>query len=99
VTPPRFIDALRAPLTASVGRLEAMEEFVQFFAQYQDYLAPKLDIYEQAIYLYIVRQTLAEGKREETYRVQVSAKKNGLWCRETRYATIGTHRVRKAAKP
>jgi hypothetical protein len=51
VTPPRFIDALRVPLAASVGRLEAMEEFVQFFAQYQDHLAPKLDVYEQAIYL------------------------------------------------
>jgi hypothetical protein len=78
VTPPRFIDALRVPLTASVGRLEAMEEFVQFFAQYQDHLAPKLDVYEQAIYLYIVRQTLAEGKREETIGFKSARRKMGF---------------------
>jgi hypothetical protein len=78
VTPPRFIDALRVPLTASVGRLEAMEEFVQFFAQYQDHLAPKLDVYKQAIYLYIVRQTLAEGKREETIGFKSARRKMGF---------------------
>lgn len=43
-----------------------MDAFSQFFAQYQDHLAPKLDVYEQAIYLYIARQTLIEGKREDT---------------------------------
>ena len=43
-----------------------MDEFIQFFAQYQDHLAPKLDVYEQAIYLYVARHTVAEGKRDET---------------------------------
>jgi len=28
-----------------------MDQFAQFFAQYQDHLAPKLDVYEQAVYL------------------------------------------------
>jgi len=43
-----------------------MDEFAQFFAQFQDHLAPTLDVYEQAIYLYIVRHTIVEGKEEET---------------------------------
>ncbi len=36
----------------------------QFFMQFQDYLAPQLDTYEQAIYLYIVRQSRLEGREE-----------------------------------
>jgi hypothetical protein len=43
-----------------------MDEFAQFFAQFQDHLAPRLDAYEQAIYLYIARHTVIEGRREET---------------------------------
>jgi hypothetical protein len=29
----------------------------KFFLEFQDYLAPRLDTYEQAIYLYIVRHS------------------------------------------
>jgi hypothetical protein len=31
------------------------DELREFFQQFQDYLAPKLDTYEQAIYLYVFR--------------------------------------------
>lgn len=43
-----------------------MDEFATFFTEYQDYLAPRLDVYEQAVYLYVSRHTIAEGKREAT---------------------------------
>jgi hypothetical protein len=36
----------------------------RFFIQFQDHLAPKLDTYEQAIYLYIFRHTRLIGKDE-----------------------------------
>lgn len=41
------------------------EEFREFFQQFQDYLAPKLDTYEQAIYLYIFRHTRFIGQSED----------------------------------
>ena len=34
--------------------------------EFQDYLAPKLDTYEQAIYLYILRHSRLQGKAETT---------------------------------
>src|SRR5262245_61091995 len=37
---------------------------VQFLEQFQDYLAPRLDTYEQAIYLYVVRHSRLIGKEE-----------------------------------
>ncbi|MEX1060456.1 MAG: HNH endonuclease signature motif containing protein [Methyloceanibacter sp.] len=40
------------------------EELREFFQQFQDYLAPKLDTYEQAIYLYIFRHTRFVGLSE-----------------------------------
>ena len=52
-----------------------MDEFAQIFVQYQDYLAPRLDVYEQAIYLYIFRHTIVEGKREETIGFKSARKK------------------------
>ena len=30
-----------------------MDDFGEFFIAYQDHAAPQLDVYEQAIYLYI----------------------------------------------
>jgi len=39
-------------------------EFAQFFKDYQDYLAPRLDTYEQAIYLYLFRHTRLAGCEE-----------------------------------
>lgn len=36
-----------------------------FLRQFQDYLAPRLDTYEQAIYFYIFRRTRLEGRKEE----------------------------------
>jgi hypothetical protein len=41
-----------------------MDEFAQIFAQFQDHMAPKLDVYEQAIYLYLLRHTHVEGQSE-----------------------------------
>ena len=41
-----------------------MNEFAHVFAQFQDHLAPHLDVYEQAIYLYLLRHTHVEGRRE-----------------------------------
>jgi hypothetical protein len=38
----------------------------QFFVQFQDHLAPKLDTYEQAIYLYIFRKSRFLGLDEVT---------------------------------
>ena len=52
-----------------------MDEFIHFFAQFQDHLAPRLDVYEQAIYLFIARQTIVEGKREETIGFKSARKK------------------------
>lgn len=40
------------------------EELREFFQQVQDYLAPNLDTYEQAIYLYIFRHTRFIGQDE-----------------------------------
>jgi hypothetical protein len=51
------------------------DEFVSFFAEYQDYLAPRLAVYEQAVYLYIARHTIAVGKREATIGFKSARKK------------------------
>jgi 5-methylcytosine-specific restriction endonuclease McrA len=40
------------------------DELREFFQQFQDYLAPKLDTYEQAIYLYIFRHGRFVGQEE-----------------------------------
>ena len=52
-----------------------MDEFAQFFAQYQDHLASRLDVYEQAIYLYIAHHTIVEGKAEEIIGFKSARKK------------------------
>ena len=52
-----------------------MEDFGEFFSQFQDHLAPKLDVYEQAIYLYIVRHTLLVGQTEATIGFKSARKK------------------------
>ena len=41
-------------------------ELKEFFIQFQDYLAPKLDTYEQAIYLYVFRNGRLLGLDEVT---------------------------------
>lgn len=40
------------------------EQLREFFQQFQDYLAPKLDTYEQAVYLYIFRHSRFIGQDE-----------------------------------
>lgn len=52
-----------------------MDEFAQVFAQFQDHLAPRLDVYEQAIYLYVLRHTFIEGKRETVIGFKSARKK------------------------
>ncbi len=52
-----------------------MDEFAQTFAQFQDHLAPRLDVYEQAIYLYVLRHTHVEGRREIVIGLKSARKK------------------------
>ncbi|MFN5027825.1 MAG: hypothetical protein ACK5D9_01625 [Burkholderiales bacterium] len=52
-----------------------MNEFAQVFAQFQDHMAPRLDVYEQAIYLYLLRHTHLEGKREAVIGFKSARKK------------------------
>ena len=52
-----------------------MNEFAQIFTQFQDHLAPRLDVYEQAIYLYLLRHTHVEGKREAVVGFKSARKK------------------------
>ncbi|MBA3707206.1 MAG: HNH endonuclease [Planctomycetes bacterium] len=52
-----------------------MDEFAQIFAQFQDHLAPRLDMYEQAIYLYIFRHTLVDGKTDVVIGFKSARKK------------------------
>jgi len=47
----------------------------EFLTQFQDHLAPRLDVYEQAIYLYIVRHSRFEGKTEVTIGFKSARKK------------------------
>lgn len=45
---------------------ESALDFAKVFEEIQDHLAPKLDTYEQAIYLYILRHSRLIGKNEVT---------------------------------
>jgi hypothetical protein len=49
---------------AVLGDQMTPEEIHEFLQQFQDYLAPKLDTYEQAIYLYIFRHSRFVGQNE-----------------------------------
>jgi hypothetical protein len=55
-----------------------MDEFAAIFIQYQDYLAPKLDVYEQAIYVFLLRQTHLEGKSEAVVGFKSARRKLGF---------------------
>ena len=55
-----------------------MDEFTTVFIQYQDYLAPKLDVYEQVIYVFLLRQTHLEGKREAVVGFKSARRKLGF---------------------
>ena len=65
-----------------------MDEFATFFAEYQDYLAPRLDVYEQAVYLYVSRHTIAVGKREATIGFKSARKKDGFRSWKGRDCTL-----------
>ncbi len=52
-----------------------MTDFGALFIQFQDHLAPRLDVYEQAVYLYIARHTVAVGERETTIGFKSARKK------------------------
>jgi hypothetical protein len=49
--------------------LAAMNEFNDFFIEFQDYLAPKLDVYEQAIRLQLasLKKSLASNLHERKW--------------------------------
>ena len=55
-----------------------MTDFRELFIQFQDYLAPRLDVYEQALYLYIARHTVAVGQSEATIGFKSARKKVAL---------------------
>jgi hypothetical protein len=52
----------------------------EFLTQFYDFLAPKLDTYEQAIYLYVIRHSRLVGKDDVTIGIH-SAAKNGVFGR------------------
>ena len=52
-----------------------MNEFAQTFVQFQDHLAPRLNVYEQAIYLYLLRSTHLEGQRQAVIGFKSARKK------------------------
>ncbi len=52
-----------------------MDDFSQIFAQFQDHMAPKLDVYEQAIYLFLLRHTHVEGRAETVIGLKSARKK------------------------
>jgi hypothetical protein len=52
-----------------------MTDFSTLFIQFQDYLAPRLDVYEQALYLYIARHTVVVGQSEATIGFKSARKK------------------------
>ena len=47
-----------------VSQTKNSMDAAQFFKQFQDHLAPKLDTYEQVLYLYVVRHSRLEGRDE-----------------------------------
>ena len=52
----------------------------KFFTDFQDHLVPELDVYEQAIYLYLFRHTCLLGLEEDVFPLKshVSRKALGL---------------------
>jgi len=72
VGPPRLVcysvnykSNLNPTFLTESGSMAALD-LQEFFFQFQDYLAPKLDTYEQAIYLYIFRKSRLLGVEEVT---------------------------------
>lgn len=57
----RICQAVRGSLN---NRFTATMDLEKFIIEFQDYLAPKLDTYEQAIYLYVFRHSRFVGKDE-----------------------------------
>lgn len=52
-----------------------MTDIGTVFVQFQDHLAPRLDVYEQALYLYIARHTIAVGEHDATIGFKSARKK------------------------
>lgn len=63
-TSPGLAYRRRCPLSSNDCCHIEMSDFLEFFKQFQDHLAPTLDVYEQAVYLYVARHSLAENKAE-----------------------------------
>ena len=62
-----------------------MTDFRALFIQFQDHLAPRLDVYEQMLYLYIARHTVAVDQSETTIGFKSARKKMALGV-----GTVGT---------
>jgi len=56
---------------------------------FQDHLAPKLDTYEQAIYLYVFRHSRLQGKQDITIGFKSARRKIALGIGEERPRAIG----------
>jgi len=52
-----------------------MTDFGALFIQFQDHLAPRLDVYEQSLYLFIARHTIAVGQFDATIGFKSARKK------------------------
>ena len=58
--------------------LPQLMDLREFFVQFQDHLAPKLDMYEQAIYLYVFRHSRLLGIEEVT--IGFKSARNRMAC-------------------
>ena len=77
----------------------------EFIEQFQDYLAPKLDTYEQALYLYIFRHGRLLGAEEVVIgfkaarrRMAAASVKTGARCQRIRRTRSYAHCSRRDAK-
>jgi hypothetical protein len=62
-------------MMGSKGAVRDMKDFWSFFVDFQDHAAPRLDVYEQAIYLYVARHTLADDSHEAVIGFKSARKK------------------------
>ena len=66
----------------------------QFIAEFQDYPAPKLDTYDQAIYLYIFRHSRLIGLDEVT--MGFKSARSRMACGNTAYIKLRSLETKKA---
>ena len=60
----------------------------EFLMQFQDHVAPRLDTYEQVIYLYVVRHSRLVGRDDVVIGFQVRKEGHGFGDRQGRDANV-----------